>query len=114
MYQNYFSILDLARRVMNKGSKEDLEKFFLIAWGLLYRRNQRIHKERELKPEQVIEHVLSLQKVHNEAQGKPKQLNQLKCFWVQLPPPGAMKLNADGSLFHNQHKSRYMHYSPTC
>lgn len=36
---NHSDFGEMARRVRDKGSIEDLEKFFLISWGLWYRRN---------------------------------------------------------------------------
>lgn len=96
--------VEVARKVMSKGSKEDMEKFFLIAWGLWHRRNQKVHEEKVLQLEQVVEHALSLQKDYNEVQGKSKKLDQMQCRW-NPPPPGVMKLNVDGAIFHDQHKT---------
>lgn len=51
--------IEVAMRVRDVGNREGSEKFFLIAWGLRYKRNQKINERTSLEVEQVVNHTLS-------------------------------------------------------
>lgn len=53
----------LVQAVMKTSTQVELEKLFLIARGMWYKRNQKIHEDKDLFPEQVVEYALSLRKI---------------------------------------------------
>ncbi|XP_042939548.1 uncharacterized protein LOC122274586 [Carya illinoinensis] len=96
------TIVDLARWAWDKGGISDLENFFLIAWDLWYRRNKKMFEEKDLLPEQVIVHALSLQKGFHDMRCLPNKPSNLFCSWSP-PQEGVLKLNVDGAIFDAQH-----------
>ncbi|XP_041011374.1 uncharacterized protein LOC121255162 [Juglans microcarpa x Juglans regia] len=87
----------LARR--NKSSK--IEKLFLGAWGLWYRRNQLIYENEQLSPEQALDHPLSVYHEYKIAAEEQNKGLMPQCRW-KPPPSRVPKLNIDGALFHDQ------------
>lgn len=94
------------KKESSRGNREDLEKFLLIAWGFWYKRNQRVCENKSLKPEQVVDHDLSLLKDHKDFKDRSKKTSQVKCCWIRPPPHGILKLDVDEAVFHDQHKAR--------
>ncbi|XP_042954575.1 uncharacterized protein LOC122290985 [Carya illinoinensis] len=68
-------MMNLALKVHSNGIIGDLERFFLNAWGLWYRRNQNFFEGKTLHPNQVVNQALALYMEHNEVK---KGLNQAK------------------------------------
>lgn len=75
--------------------------FFLIAWGIWYRRNKMVHDKLCVEPKQVIEYALSMLKIHKELKDIPSTV-----AGSHPGPQGYLKLNIDGAiLFFDQHKA---------
>lgn len=93
-----YSFPDLASWVRDKGCDTDLKMFFLIAWDIWYRRNNKTYEGKEIQHEQIVVHVLSMQKEFQEIRSQTKKLSYLHFVWSH-PQSGALKLNVDGANF---------------
>lgn len=93
--------LDIELRVKEKGCMEDMANFFLIAWDIWFRRNKMVNDKISVELRQVIEHALSMQKIHKELKTLPSTKTNtyyyirliLKLFQVYY-----LKLNVDGAI----------------
>ncbi|KAG6620210.1 hypothetical protein I3842_Q075500 [Carya illinoinensis] len=97
-------IIQLATAIIKRRRTGELEKFFLLAWGLWYRRNQSIYEGNILSTQQVMEHAFTLYQEHKATIEATKIKLKYKCQW-QPPPEGVLKLNIDGALFSDQCKA---------
>lgn len=53
----------------------------------------------------MIDHVLFMQKLHQQLE-ESKTIKDKLCYYWQPPPEGYFKLNVDGTLFFDQHRAR--------
>ena len=89
--------VDIALDIIEKGSPNDLELFFAVAWSIWWNRNQAIHEDSGTPPSQVWE-------MANRILGEYKDACSLPAFspaptpmtW-QVPPSGFFKINVDGA-----------------
>lgn len=88
-----------------KGSLNDLKTFFTIAWEFWFKRNKMAHDKNCMELIQVIDHVLPVQKLHQQLE-ESKTIKDKLCYYWQNPSEGYFKLNVDGTLFFQQHKAR--------
>ncbi|XP_041001600.1 uncharacterized protein LOC121247296 [Juglans microcarpa x Juglans regia] len=102
--QMKMDFVQIALTMLSRGNIGEIEKLFLMAWDMWYRRNQKLYKDNVLSPEQVVDHALSLNQEHKTAAEEQKKGMKARCCW--LPPPTAvLKLNIDGALFLDQCRS---------
>ncbi|XP_041026966.1 uncharacterized protein LOC121267170 [Juglans microcarpa x Juglans regia] len=97
-------IMQIVLKVLSQGKHEDLDQFFLIAWNLWNKRNQKIFVNKVLTTNQVIEHALSLAKDHKEARVHKQTRKLSSCYW-QAPSQNALKLNVDEAIFATLNRS---------
>ncbi|XP_041011437.1 uncharacterized protein LOC121255225 [Juglans microcarpa x Juglans regia] len=90
--------LDVITCVLDRGTNSDFTMFFLITWGLLFRRNKMQMEKILIQPSQVINHALSLRKSFNDLRSSSTQIAKRMCYW-EPPPRGFLKLNVDGAMF---------------
>ncbi|KAF5452055.1 hypothetical protein F2P56_027093 [Juglans regia] len=112
-WYNHFSFLketdvrmdfvQIALTVLSRGNIREIEKLFLMAWDMWYRRNQKLYEDNVLSPEQVVDHALSLHQEHKTNAEEQKKGMKACCCWLP-PPTGVLKLNIDEALFHDQYR----------
>lgn len=58
-YQVQVDFLQIMAQLIRRNKKGETGKLFLCAWGLWYRRNQLLYENRNLTPEQALDHALA-------------------------------------------------------
>ncbi|XP_040994285.1 uncharacterized protein LOC121240823 [Juglans microcarpa x Juglans regia] len=99
-FQAHLDVLQILAHLVRRNKQGEIEKLFLCAWGLWYRRNQFLYEEKNLKPAEVLDNALSGYSEYQSALENQQQGCKPHCGW-QLPPTGVMKLNTDGAIFHD-------------
>lgn len=90
-------LLDLDKWLLYRGSKEEFESFFMLAWGF-WRRNKKLYEEVLIQPKDAIEWSLSIYSLYIDCSSAltPK-LGRIRAW--QPPPEGWFKVNIDVTLF---------------
>ncbi|KAF5455283.1 hypothetical protein F2P56_024878 [Juglans regia] len=97
-------LLAVTNFILDRGTKLEFTMFFLITWGLWFRRNKMQMEQLLLQPDQVIKHSLSMHKTFTDLRSSSTQSAKRVYSW-NPPPRGFLKLNVDGVVFSDVRKA---------
>nr|POF00754.1 putative ribonuclease h protein [Quercus suber] len=92
-------LVDIALDLITKGSLNDLEIFFAIAWFIWWNRNQAIHKDLGFPPSHAWEMVGRVMVEFKAAYSLPVLPQPLPLSKWKAPPTGFFKINTDAAAF---------------
>ena len=99
------NIIDIAMKIFESSTSQDLELFFGIAWAIWYDRNKIVHESSS----QFSDHIWSYARKYiiefkSASVACSQQLAQTEEKWI-APPPGVFKINVDGATSKNERNS---------
>ncbi|KAL0000430.1 hypothetical protein SO802_014211 [Lithocarpus litseifolius] len=90
-------LVDIALDIIEKGSPNDLELFFAVAWSIWWNRNQAIHDDSDTPPSQVWEMANRILGEYKDACSLPALSPAPTPMSWQVPPSSFFKINDDGA-----------------
>ena len=97
--------VDIVLDIIDKGSPNDLELFFAVAWSIWWNRNQAIFDDSGTPPGQVWEMANRTLSEYKAACTLPVFSSPPAPSVWQAPPPGFYKVNVDGAAFDDDRPS---------
>ncbi|KAJ0088746.1 hypothetical protein Patl1_32118 [Pistacia atlantica] len=102
--EKFLNVFELAFHFCTAKQFETLSTFFVLAWGIWYRRNKFIHEQALISIHQVDDHVVPLLKCYKRAKRQSRQ--EVRDVYKWKPPDhDVLKLNVDGAVFEDMGKA---------
>ncbi|XP_042942894.1 uncharacterized protein LOC122277073 [Carya illinoinensis] len=96
--QQQQSFKENVKIVLDNGTEADLALFFVLCWGMWYRRNKHKMEGERVTPNAAANMAMSLHKSFTELKNLNATVARKSYRWKH-PPPEFLKLNVDGATF---------------
>ena len=99
MRGNQLDVSDIALKIVNEGTVQDLEIFLVTAWTIWYCRNKNVFENVSFSDEQIWCSANTMRWEFEEASAVYCQSQINEATRWEVPPSGWVKINVDGATF---------------
>ena len=97
MRGNQLDVLDIALKILNEGTAQDLEIFLVTSWTIWYCRNKNVFENLSYSDEQIWFYANTMRWEFKEATAVYCQSQNNEATRWEVPPLGWVKINVDGA-----------------